>query len=82
VIFAPAIFPVEVMFETVVEARVDEPEILRLVANSCDKAPMFATKFVRVVLPRVDEPTVKKLAATSIPVFVDDPVLIVRTLAF
>jgi hypothetical protein len=74
--------PVTVRLLAVVEASVDEPEIIKLVANSCDKAPMFATKFVRVVLPRVDEPTVKKLAATSIPVFVDDPVLIVRTLAF
>jgi hypothetical protein len=50
--------------------------------NIVVKAAIAPVRLVTVVDPSVEDPMVKKLAATSIPVFVDDPVLIVRTLAF
>jgi hypothetical protein len=75
-------FPVTVTLLAVVDAIVELPDTFRFVKNPVAKAAIFPRIFVTVVLPKVDEPTVKKLAATSVPVLVDDPVLIAVDVRF
>ena len=82
VIFAPAIFPVEVIFETVVEARVDDPETFRSVMKAVVNERIFPRIFETVVDPRVEEPVVKRLPKAPIPVFVEEPMFSEITFPF
>jgi hypothetical protein len=52
----PAKFPVDVKFDAVVDARVDEPDTVRLVNKPVAKARIFPRIFVTVVEASVDDP--------------------------
>lgn len=63
--FAPPIFPVDVILETVVDASVELPDIFRFVKYPVTKAAMLPKIFVTVVDARVEDPVAFRFVTFS-----------------